>query len=194
MTQQRRFLSSSITLLVVIVVSFVFYFFYYSEHSIPLNLVEDKMMDHSTISLQGPTKKVALFFVNSDGTSLVTVEKEIPADITLIEQIKTTIQALLDEPPPGFITSLPERTKLQSLFIDTKGNSYLDFSREIQQNHIGGLTAELLTIGSIVNTLLFNFKELKGVQILVEGSEIETLAGHIDCTKPFSRLLMVENK
>jgi spore germination protein GerM len=139
-------------------------------------------------------KRIAVFFVTSDGNALTTTEREIPGEVTLIEQLKMTIQILTSKPPEGLITPLPEGTRLLSLFTDSLGNAYLDFSREIQQNHIRGLTAELLTVSSIVNTLLFNFKDLKGVQLLVEGSEIETLAGHIDCTKPFSQLLVIENR
>jgi hypothetical protein len=45
----------------------------------------------------------------------------------------------------------------------------------------------------LVNTLLFNFKEINQVQILVEGTEIETLAGHVDCRKPFSKMLLINS-
>jgi len=195
MDKRSWFLRSVFALALILSLGFALYAFYYRDHPVRLILPGDGTDDKSVNSPQGPVKKIEVFFANNDGSSLTTLEKEIPGNTTLIEQIRTTIQTLTDTPPSqNLMTAIPQGTKLQSLFVDSSGIAYLDFSREIQQNHIGGLTAELLTIGSIVNTLLFNFKEIKGVQLLVEGSEIETLAGHIDCTKPFPRLLVVENK
>jgi spore germination protein GerM len=62
----------------------------------------------------------------------------------------------------------------------------LDFSRELQTNHSGGSAGELLTVYSIVNTLAENIHGISRVQILVEGNEVETLAGHLDLREPLS--------
>lgn len=194
MLERSWFLPIVLTILGILSLGLALYFLYYRDPSALLSLNRNETTRDAGIRLSGPTKKIAVFFVTNDGGSLTTLEKEIPGDLTLMEQVKEAVQTLISKPPEGLITPIPEGTRLQSLFIDSLGNAYLDFSREIQQGHMGGLTAELLTVGSIVNTLLFNFKEIKGVQLLVEGSEIETLAGHIDCTKPFLQILMLENK
>lgn len=60
----------------------------------------------------------------------------------------------------------------------------LDFSHEIQTNHTGGSTAELFTVYSIVNTMVENLNGITNVFLLVEGEEVETLAGHLDLSKP----------
>ncbi len=194
MVERRWFLPIVLVIIGIFSLGLALYFLYSPGHFGSLSLTGNETTQNIDIRLSGPTKKIAVFLVTGDGGSLTTLEKEIPSDLTLIEQVKAVIQNLISKPPEGLMTPIPDGTRLQSLFIDSSGNAYLDFSREIQQSHIGGLTAELLTVGSIVNTLLFNFKEIKGVQLLVEGSEIETLAGHIDCTKPFSQMLMLENK
>ncbi len=62
----------------------------------------------------------------------------------------------------------------------------LDFTHEIQTNHTGGSTSELLTVYSIVNTLARNLDGIQRVRMLVEGEEVETLGGHLDLTKPLS--------
>ena len=42
----------------------------------------------------------------------------------------------------------------------------------------------MMTIWSIVNTLVLNVPEIEAVKILIGGGEAETLAGHIDLSRP----------
>lgn len=62
----------------------------------------------------------------------------------------------------------------------------LDFSHELQTNNSGGSGDELLTVYSIVNTVTENLEGVKKVQILVEGTEIDTLTGHVDISRPLT--------
>jgi germination protein M len=50
--------------------------------------------------------------------------------------------------------------------------------------HPGGSEAELMTVYSVVNSLTASFPAVKRVQILVEDKPAQTLAGHIDLTRP----------
>ena len=88
---------------------------------------------------------------------------------------------------------MPEGSALLNVFLSPGGILYLNMNRNIQDRHVGGLDAELATVTALVNTILLNFQEIKHVQILVEGAEIETLAGHIDCRKPFSNILLMDS-
>jgi hypothetical protein len=69
--------------------------------------------------------------------------------------------------------------------IDNDRVVWLDFSDHLSRDHPGGSSAEIITVYSIVNTVLLNFTEETKVRILIDSLEIETLAGHIDCSKPF---------
>jgi germination protein M len=62
----------------------------------------------------------------------------------------------------------------------------LDFTHDLQTNHTGGSTGELLTVYSIVNTVARNLGDIEKVQLLVEGEEMESLAGHLNLKKPLS--------
>ena len=44
----------------------------------------------------------------------------------------------------------------------------------------------MMTVYSVVNSLALNFPEAKRVQFLVEGEEIETIAGHLSLRHPIS--------
>jgi germination protein M len=111
----------------------------------------------------------------------------------IIQEITQTVQYLIHPDSDTRNPVIPEGTELLNVFMTNAGIVYLNLNRNLQDRHIGGLTAELATVTSLVNTVLFNFKEVKQVQLLVEGAEIETLAGHIDCRKPFSKMFSLQN-
>jgi hypothetical protein len=61
----------------------------------------------------------------------------------------------------------------------------LDFSSELVAAHPGGSAAEYATIGCIVRTVGENFPELSRVQLLVDGAQVESIAGHVRADQPF---------
>ena len=62
----------------------------------------------------------------------------------------------------------------------------MDLTQDASLHHPGGLTMELASIYAVVNSLTQNVSKIDRVQILIEGAEAETLAGHIDLSRPFS--------
>ena len=47
-----------------------------------------------------------------------------------------------------------------------------------------GSASELYAVVGLANTLALNFPSVRRVKILVEGEEVNTLAGHLDLTHP----------
>lgn len=138
-----------------------------------------------------PTWQVTLFVGDGTSGALRRHQREIDdADQGLPQKIRRAIELLIQPTPELRNPVIPEQTELLGVFFTQNGIAYLNFNRHLQDHHAGGLSAELATLASIVNTILFNFKEIRQVQILIEGAEIETLAGHVDCRKPFSKMLL----
>ncbi len=81
--------------------------------------------------------------------------------------------------------TIPDGTRVLSVFFDGTGQVFVDFSSEFVDNHPGGSAGELFTIRSVVKTLALNFPDVERVSILVEGKGLETIAGHIDASVPF---------
>ena len=135
------------------------------------------------------TRMIRLFFAVSDADVLQEEERAIPRAASSVEEAKRTVEELIKGPAKGpesdLEPTIPPGVQLRQIYIDGKGIAYVDFSRDLQRNHSGGSVGELLTIYSIVDTLTANFDEIVKVKILVEGSEILTLAGHIDTRHPF---------
>jgi hypothetical protein len=57
----------------------------------------------------------------------------------------------------------------------------------VRSKHRGGSTQELLTVYSLVNTLTVNLPTIAAVQILIDGREADTLAGHVDLRRPLRK-------
>ena len=55
--------------------------------------------------------------------------------------------------------------------------------------HPGGSMNELLTIYTLVDALVVNLPAVTVVQLLVDGKELDTLAGHVDLRRPLTKKL-----
>jgi germination protein M len=142
-------------------------------------------------AVQQPEKKtvaqeenIQVYFPNADGTKLIAVSKKIK---TGNDKYKAAMQALLEGTTDKKLTVvMPKNTKLQSVKVD-KNIAYVDFSKEFIKNFTGGSTGEIMLVGSIVDTLT-EYPEIKAVQILVDGKEIDSLSGHMDLSTPLQRM------
>jgi len=130
-------------------------------------------------------KTIALFFLSEDDNLLHPEQRKILASPSIVEEAEQAVEELIRGSDKGYISPLPPETKVRQLFVTKEGVAYVDLSREIMESHPSGSSAELATVYSIVNTLAYNFKPIKKVFILVEGSEKETLSGHINLSQPF---------
>ena len=129
-------------------------------------------------------KTVTLYFSDDEGEYLAGEKREILKKGSLQEEAKELITELTHGPKGKLIPTLPAETKLLALELDEPGIAKVSFNRALVKGHPGGSSAELMTVYSVVNSLTLNFPEIKRVQILVEGKEIETITGHLSLKKP----------
>jgi len=61
------------------------------------------------------------------------------------------------------------------------------FSADVARGHPGGSLNELLTVYAIVNAVSANLPAARRVQILIDGKEADTIAGHVDLRRPLTR-------
>jgi spore germination protein GerM len=131
-----------------------------------------------------PKRSLRLFFASPDEDSLREEIREIKIGRSLDEEAKIALAELIKGPHSELLSPIPPGTRLRQLYIDGQGIAYVDFSAELRDRHPGGSKAELLSVYCIVDTLAYNFEQIKRVKILIDGSEVETLAGHIDLRRP----------
>lgn len=112
--------------------------------------------------------------------------REIRASELSSVEAKQIVAELIRGPGSAGGPALPPETKLRELFILTEGLAVVDFTKEVSSNHPGGITHEMASVYSIVNSLTQNVPGVKNVQILIEGTQAETLAGHVDISRPLA--------
>ena len=141
----------------------------------------------STTVAEARKIKARLFYVNEEGTALSGVEQEVSYGEGTVEQARRIIEAQLAAPAPPLASAIPPGTKLRTVFLTSEGDAYIDLSAELQSNHPGGTTNEILTVYSLVGALTSNLPAVSGVQILIDGKEVDTLAGHLDLRRPIEQ-------
>ncbi len=128
--------------------------------------------------------RATLFLVSADGTRLAPVEREVALEEQQVEQAKRILEAQLAPPPAGAMSAIPAGTTLRALYLLQDGQAYVDLSREAAVNHPGGTLNEILTVYTIVEALTTNLPAITSIHLLVDGREVETLAGHVDLRRP----------
>ena len=131
--------------------------------------------------------KARLFFVSEDGTRLTGVERDVAYGDGAAAQAQEIVKAQLTPAVAPLVSAVPAGTTLRALYLTSNGAAYVDVSREIVTAHPGGSLDELLTIYSIVNALTMNLPAVTSVQVLVDGKEVDTLAGHVDLRRPLTK-------
>ena len=89
--------------------------------------------------------------------------------------------------PAPLVSAIPAGATLRALYLTDRGDAFVDLSAEARTRHSGGALDELFTVYSIVNALTTNLPAVNRVQILVDGKEVDTLAGHVDLRHPLQK-------
>lgn len=137
----------------------------------------------------GAERKInaTLFFVSVDGFALIGAQREIPFGEPIAEQARRIVEAQLAAAPAPLASAMPEGTTLKGVFISERGDAFVDLSGDVTAKHPGGALDELFTVYAIVNALTVNLPAVTRVQILIDGKEVDTLAGHVDLRHPLQK-------
>ena len=133
--------------------------------------------------------KARLFYVADDGVRLTGVERDVPFGEGTAEQARQIIESQIAPVTEPLVSAVPPGTTLRAVYVTDDGRAFVDFSRELVAGHSGGTTDELLTVYTIVDSLTANLPAVMSVQVLVEGKQVETLAGHVDLRRPLEKNL-----
>ena len=128
-----------------------------------------------------------LYYGTPDGQALAAVKREVPLGEGPREQGRQILQSELEDAPAPYLSLIPRGTTLRAFYITDRGDAFVDLSAEASTLHPGGSTHELLTVYAIVNAVTANLTSVERVQILIDGRQADTLAGHVDLRRPFER-------
>jgi hypothetical protein len=134
----------------------------------------------------GPADRVriTLFFAAPDGDGLMREGSEIDSCRNdLAACIRSTLAKLVSGPLGDLAPALPPSTIINS--VQVQGDTaYLDFSKELADGIPGGSSSEMTAVYAVVDTVSFNFPQIKKVKFLLDGRDVESLAGHLDLRMP----------
>jgi hypothetical protein len=130
------------------------------------------------------TISVKLFFESPQRRGLVLEDRSVPFSADLSRQIRTVVEELIKGSQSGLLPPLNPATRVLEVFVTARGVAYVDLSKEVHAERSGGSDAERIAVYSIVNTIVENFPAVRRVQILVEDRPADTLAGHVDLSRP----------
>jgi spore germination protein GerM len=128
-----------------------------------------------------------LYYASSDGRALVPVRRDVPAATGVVEQGRQILTVQLQDAPRPYVQVVPKGTKLRAFYVTERGDAFVDLSGDVVSAHPGGSLTELLTVYAIVNAVTANLPAIQRVQLLVEGKEVDTIAGHVDVRRPLER-------
>ncbi len=129
------------------------------------------------------TMDLQLFLVVPGMERLVPVLQTVAAPSTLDAQVERAVQALIDWTGTDTISPVAPEASVREVWVSPGGIAYVDFDRAVQDSG-GGSLGELHTVYGVVATLTESFPEIVAVQFLVDGRSVETLAGHVDLSRP----------
>lgn len=129
------------------------------------------------------TVTVTLYFATRDAQALVAEKREVPKSD---HPALTAVEELINGPKnPELVKVVPGTTKVKDITVKDHV-AYVDFSAAFVKDHWGGSAGEILTVSAITNTLT-EFPDIKQVQFMAEGKNLETLKGHLDLSEPMAR-------
>jgi hypothetical protein len=135
-----------------------------------------------------PRIKATLYFASADGLGLVPVEQEIPLAQGTVAQARAVVEAQLAAiPPEPLAATIPEGTKLRGVYVSERNEAFVDLDGTVRAKHPGGSMNELFTVYTIVNAVTANLPDVRQVQLLIDGQEVDTLAGHVDLRRPLRK-------
>jgi hypothetical protein len=148
-----------------------------------------------------PERKITatLYYVSEDGMSLVGAQREVPFGESVSDQARWIVQTQLGAAPEPLAAAVPAGTTLRGVYVSERDcdavavscqrDAFVDLSADARTKHTGGALDELFTVYAIVDAVTVNLPAISRVQILVEGKEVDTLAGHVDLRHPLEKNL-----
>lgn len=121
-----------------------------------------------------------LYFADDQGSYLKALAKPFPSNLNAHELGCKILEELLAGPADSIMVStFPADTRLLALFVSEDGKAWVDLGLRAGQLKNVDTVSELLAVYSVVNSLTLNIPGVKQVKLLVNGSDVETLGGHV---------------
>ena len=135
----------------------------------------------------GEIVRLTLFFPGADDARLRPEERDIPKPSGPGAYLRAIFTELQRGPTrAGLVGALPAKMQLRNAFLLPEGTAVLDLAMDASLSF--GSDEELSIVAALVDSTLQNVADTTHVRILVNGEPADTLAGHVDLTRPMAYL------
>ena len=165
--------------------------FFQSAHAQMERLTRADSLLQLTGPMQPKKSAVHLYFADRNNYYLMSEQRVVSHSGDSVDYARSIVEALIKGPQKSLARTIAASTELRAIYIIPAGICYVDFSQAVEKDHPGGCNSELLTIYSVVNSLILNVPGIKRVKLLIDGTETQTLAGHIDLAFPFEANMLL---
>jgi spore germination protein GerM len=156
------------------------------ERRHPTDTVTRAQLDQAALQASaGPTETVTLYFPSYAAGKLRAETRPLAMATDPADRVRQIVLALIEGPKQVAGSALSASAEVRGAFVTADGTVYLDLSSSAAGDFNPGIESETLAVYSVVDSLAANLPEVKRVQFLVQGQEVDTLDGHADLTEPF---------
>jgi spore germination protein GerM len=182
-SRQQIIIISVISLVVIVGIILILSLVKVRVDDVPEKEALEIAADSTTVK---KTRPVEIYFLGPDGISYYSENREISVSDDISFELKEVIQELIKGPKSDSLyAALPNSAEVKAVFLDTNGKLYLDFNEEFIVDHCKGTACEIATVQTLVKTAASNFPQVSQLQILVEGSPVNSIGGQMDISNPF---------
>ncbi len=130
-----------------------------------------------------PAVERTLLYPGAEDTLLTAFRVSLPQADGAQQDMAALVRRYLAGPVgPGQVQPFPDHSTLRALFLTEGGAVVLDLGGAVREG--GGSDTEVARVYGLVDTLCWNFPQVKAVRILVGGQEVDSLLGHLDLSRP----------
>lgn len=131
-------------------------------------------------------EKTVIYWAAPGGSGAVEpVEVELALPPDPAQRARQVLLVLVASPPKIELRTLPADTVLLEFYLLGDGTAVADFSDTLARATPSGILSEQMAVESILRTLEANVPQIRRVKILINGQEVDTLAGHADLSEFF---------
>ena len=136
-----------------------------------------------------PRRKITatLYYVSDDGMALVPAQREVPFGATVVARRRAPSSKRRSRPRRRWCRRFRPRRSCATCSSPSAATRSSISPSDVIAKHPGGSLDEILTVYTLVNALTVNLPAITRVQILIDGKEVDTLAGHVDLRHPLSK-------
>jgi len=143
--------------------------------------VDNQQVEPLETPTPAPEQRIILLFLADDGL-LHPELRTVPLPLEVDERVRVVMTELLKGPSQNLYPLFPFPVELRGVFIDDERNAFVDLTPP--PHPLTGSHTELSIAYGVVDSVLLNCPELGAVQLLFDGSEVQTLTGHLDLSSP----------